>query len=129
MTWRRPWHGGITNEWVASQTPVSLAGGAATLSVIGQVDITPHTQDCAHRPAPGCGRTQHLELLSVPLRWHAAETGHAVSALLVPWLGTLLPWCPSTSELQIQIPEGMGTEPPSSTLQGSLLSLDMAMNR
>ena len=75
VTWRRPWHGGITNEWVASQTPMSLAGGvthgegsAATLSVIGQVDITPpHThKDCAHGQALGYGRTQPLELQSVP---------------------------------------------------------------
>lgn len=70
--------GGITNEWVAPQTPVSLAGGvahgggsAATLRVICQVDITPH-KDCAHRQdvetslALGCGRTQPLELQSMP---------------------------------------------------------------
>lgn len=69
--------GGITNEWVASQTPVSLAGGithgggsAATLRVICQVDITPH-KDCVHCQdvetslALGCGRTQPLELQSM----------------------------------------------------------------
>ena len=72
VTWRRPWHGGITNEWVASQTPVSLAGGAATLSVIGQVD-TPPTHRTVPPPGTGCGRTQPLELLSVPL-WHSDGT-------------------------------------------------------